>query len=279
VSESVVPRKELLRYATPDGFQLSAIMTTPRDRQVGSWAIMSHGILESKDEYAGFYTDIAESLARRGVGSIRFDFRGHGDSSGTTMDISVVGDVIDIKTTLRQLPKGYEGRVSFIGTSFGAGPSIFAAHDLGRRVSALVLIAPVLDYTRTFLEPSTPWARASFTTEALESLDDRGYLLLDQKAKLSPRLIEEFRMLNPIDALTQLVSPSLIIHGDRDSMVPYSVSYETASSLNHTKLHTLKGADHGFTDADDDTDKGEASVRNRTELVDSTVEFVSSQSD
>ena len=163
-----------VEYTTSDGFRLVGRLSTPERASPRGWAVMAHGILETKDEYGGFYVDIADALASRGVGSLRFDFRGHGESSGTTMDISVVGDVIDLKTTIAQVPLREGQRVALIGTSFGAGPSILATSEFPSRVSCLVLIAPVLDYARTFLQPTTPWALQSFTPAALAELDERG---------------------------------------------------------------------------------------------------------
>jgi pimeloyl-ACP methyl ester carboxylesterase len=265
---------ERVEYMTPDGFRLAGLVTVPDPSTLRGWAVMTHGILESKDEYGGFYVDIAAILAERGIGSLRFDFRGHGESSGSTMDISIVGDVIDLKSSVKQLPLEIDEPVALVGTSFGAGPSILAASGLGRRLSCIALIAPVLDYERTFLHPSTPWAMESFTVEALRSLDERGYLLLGGDQRLSPRLIEEFRLLRPYEVLSHMSEPCLIIHGDKDSMVPYDTSAEASRGRANISLQTLKGADHGFTDSEDDTDTSAVSLRNRKDLVESISSFV-----
>lgn len=263
-----------VKFASSDGFSLVGKITTPGDGTNRGWAVMAHGILESKDEYGGFYIDIAEALAKHGISSLRFDFRGHGESSGTTMDISVIGDVIDLNAGVGQLPVEPGRQFALIGTSFGAGPSVFFTSEWSRRVSCLALIAPVLDYTRTFLKPTTPWAMQSFTPDALGKLAERGYLLLDGNNRLSPRLIEEFRLLRPFEELSRLSQPTLIIHGDRDSMVPYDVSLDAANKGSHIRLHTLHGADHGFTDSEDDTDKSPQSLNNRKQLVEATAAFV-----
>ena len=91
---------------------------------------MMHGITETKDEWEGFYTDMAKSLFDEGIGTFRFDFRGHGESGGSQMDVSLSGDVRDIKASLNEVREYWDGDVNFIATSFGAGPAIIASGDL-----------------------------------------------------------------------------------------------------------------------------------------------------
>lgn len=234
-----------------------------------------HGITESKDEYGGFYIDLARELNRSRVGTLRFDFRGHGESSGSSMDISVLGDVLDIEASVLQMTGRGKENLAFIGTSFGAGPAILASSGLAESVRSLTLIAPVLDYHRTFLEPETPWAKQWFSPQAIKDLPKRGYLLLDGY-KLSPRLFQEFRFIRPLDYLQESPSPTVIIHGDRDTMVPYSVSKAAAGRRRNTRLHTLVDTDHGFSHFDDDDGTSPKSQHHKHELIQEAVNFVSS---
>ena len=60
---------------TVDGFTLSAISHRVASDNVVVWL---HGITVDKDEYLGFFRDGADWLAKHGIASLRFDFRGHG---------------------------------------------------------------------------------------------------------------------------------------------------------------------------------------------------------
>ncbi len=260
-----------VRYVTPDGFRLVGLKATPMNPK--GWVVLMHGITQDKNEFGGFYVDLARRLNRGDFGTFRFDFRGHGESSGTSMDISIAGDVIDIKTSLRQIPRLDGFPLAFIGTSFGSGPAVIAASRTKGAVSCLTLIAPVLDYRRTFLKPETPWAQEWFNLKALQALPSKGYIMLDGH-KLSPRLIQEFRELRPVVSLAKSRIPSLIIHGDRDSMVPYSVSAEIARRIPQVRLHTLRGTDHGFSHFDDEEGTGRKSQEHKEELIREVVSFV-----
>ncbi len=263
--------EERIRYRTTDGFDLVGLRASPASCK--AWVLMMHGITESKNEYGGFYKDLARALNSKGLGTLRFDFRGHGESAGTSMDISVLGDVLDVEATLAQLPAASAGRLAFIGTSFGAGPAILAAHSRRSSIQCLTLIAPVLDYTRTFLEPETEWAREWFGAKAQDGVRSSGHFMLES-FRLSPRLLEEFRYLRPVEFLRESAIPTLIIHGNRDSMVPYGVSLEAAALGPPVALHTLKDADHGYTHFEDEAGIGPKSLELKRELIDEAVRFV-----
>lgn len=270
-----VPAEERIQYRTSDGFVLTGLVASPP--RPSGWVVLMHGITESKDEYGRFYVDLAGALNAAGRATLRFDFRGHGESSGSSMDVSVVGDTLDVEATVRQLPKGAKGRLDFVATSFGAGPALLATASPGIAPRSITLIAPVLDYRRTFLEPETPWGKEWFSARALSRLSTRGRLRLE-KFDLSPRLIEEFRLIRPVDFLARVGVPTLIIHGDRDSVVPYAVSQEVASTMPNIRLHTLRDADHGYPHYQDETGKDARSCALRGELVREAVEFVTSKS-
>ena len=267
-------REKKIQFRTADGYRITGLLA--EISQPRGWVVMLHGITENKDEYGGYYKDLAEALNSRGLGTLRIDFRGHGESSGTSMDISVLGDVLDIEASLDQLSGEGDLPLAFIATSFGAGPAILAAHPRRAYVRCLTLIAPVLDYARTFLAPETPWAEQWFGAKAEKAIKQTGYFTLE-KFKLSPKLLEEFRYIRPLDFLRESGIPSLIIHGDRDSMVPYGVSADAATKQASLALHTLKDADHGFSHFEDENGTSALSLGLKRELIGEAVRFVASK--
>ncbi|MGD0424187.1 MAG: alpha/beta fold hydrolase [Candidatus Bathyarchaeia archaeon] len=254
-----------IRYRTLDGEKLAGILSIPKNPH--GFVLMMHGITESKDEYLGFYSKMAKSLHDNGVASLRFDFRGHGESTGSSLDISVIGDVLDIKASIAQVRKYWKRPISLVATSFGAGPTLIVASEQPQDFRNLLLIAPVIDYDRTFLKPETAWARASFNPRAFKSLQKTGYLVLDDSFRLSARLIEEFKVIKPYLFLREIRIPTLIVHGDKDSMVPYDVSFEWAKSNKLIRFVTLKNADHGYPDYRDEEGNGPRSMANLQKII------------
>lgn len=256
---------EPLRVHTIDGFDLSTLLSRGDSREVIIWM---HGIAVNKDEYLGFFRDGAQRFANKGITSIRFDFRGHGESSGSSLDFSVVAQNLDVRAvmSLAQRQFGPGAPIHVVGASFGAPPAVFLAARHPEAVHSVSLIAPVLSYHRTFLNPETDWAKELFSREKLRQLDDTGRLYFDAEFCIGHRLVEEMRIIRPASALADLQQRVLVVHGDRDSMVPYDATVEACRGLHHVKLVTLNGADHGFMQEGDEDGVSPQSIANKERI-------------
>lgn len=97
-------------------------------------AILCHGFGASKKAVE----PCARTLAERGIASLTFDFRGHGDSTGV-IDGLPVDDVLDAWNLLCHQSEIDAGHVAIVGHSLGAMTAIFAAAEIKPR--ALVLLS------------------------------------------------------------------------------------------------------------------------------------------
>jgi uncharacterized protein len=259
---------------TTDGFKLSAAVDSGDRPDCVVWL---HGISVDKDEYLGLFKDGAEFLNASGYSSIRFDFRGHGKSSGSKLDFTVVGQALDTEAAvtyaLQKLPITPH-RIHLAATSFGAPPAIFAALRHPDVISTVALVAPVLSYRRTFLEPETDWAREIFNEESLERLYREGRLYFDDSFFVGQTLVEEMRLIRPDLALREVNQPVLIAHGDRDSMVPYDATVQACRGVRCVRLEPMAGIDHGHIAEGDDDGTSPASQENKKRLLALLLEHV-----
>lgn len=240
-----------IEYKSLDGINLKGVLSIPKESK--GFVLMMHGITVDKDEWQGFYKELSSYLYEKGYASLRFDFRGHGESGGTQLDVSIQGEIYDIKASIQQIRKIWNKKIAFLATSFSAGPAILTIAENHRIASCLILIAPVIDYENTFLKPQTDWAKASFNEEAFKSLPRTGYILLDGYFKLSEKLINEFRSIKPYRLLNNLNIPILLIHGKKDSMVPFQLSRKYFKPKQGSKFLVIENADHGYPEAGDET--------------------------
>lgn len=264
---------ENFRVQTVDGFNLAATLTRGKANDVIIWM---HGISVDKDEYLGFFREGAQWFRQQGASSIRFDFRGHGESSGTPLDFTVVGQMLDVRAILSMAEQhfGPDPRLHIVAASFGCPPAIFAGVRLPAKIQSLSLIAPVLSYERTFLSPETEWGKEIFSTENVSLLNETGKLCFDDSFYIGHRLIEEMRLIDPESALRRLKQRVLVFHGDQDSMVPYNASIAACKGLDRVRLVTLSGADHGFVDAEDDEGTSDSSIRNKLNIFQMVKEHI-----
>lgn len=262
------------RIQTADGFELATVATHGERSDIVIWM---HGISMDKDEYLGFFYDGANALAYEGYPSIRFDFRGHGDSQGNSLDFSIVNQTLDVEAVIKFVQNTYGSspfRLHLVGASFGAPSAVFAAARHPDMIQTVCLISPVLSYQRTFLKPETEWATELFGEGQMQMLERTGRLQLDSEFCIARRLVEEMHVVRPDVALRELRQSVLVFHGNCDSMVPYDATVEACRGLNHVRLVTMDGIDHGYMVLGDDEGLAPQSIANKKEIYRQLIDFI-----
>lgn len=251
---------------TIDDFSIATVHTVSKGKGVVLWL---HGITEGKDEYLRFFKDGAEYLGEKGIDSLRIDFRGHGESSGTSLELSIIGQMLDVECALDYLVRYYRTtstQLHLVGCSFGAPPAIYAAIRHPEIIKSIVLICPVLSYRRTFLEPETEWANSIFNKRTLAKLKKTKKLFVNDDFPIGIRLVEEMRIIEPEVAIREVKQEIVLIHGDADSMVPFNVSKDIAKVVSKVQLIAISGMDHGFMDEGDEIGIDRKSIDNKKQI-------------
>jgi len=259
-------------YRSLDGLNLCGILARP-SIDIKGYVLLAHGITVDKDE-GGFYTDIATELCKRGYASLRFDFRAHGESEGKQREMTVIGELVDVKASVKKLFEYSAKQIGIVAASFGAGPVILYSTTNNDKVRCIVLLNPVIDYSKTFLDPIVPWARDSFNEEGYKHLYDKGYLLLDRVFEIGIKLVEDFQFITPYTHMRQIKCPVLTIHGDKDSMVPFQVSKKYHKCNKRSSFITISEADHGFIKPGDELLESKETKEYRAYVIQETVSWI-----
>ena len=185
-----------------------------------------------------------EGWARaRGRACLRFDYSGHGASSGA-FEEGCVGDwAEDAAEALERLT---EGPQVLVGSSMGGWIALLLARRFPGRVAGLVGIAAAPDFT----EDST-WC--GFSEGERRALERDGRVLLpsaysDQPYPVTRRLIEDGRRHLVLRAPLRLGCPVRLLHGTADEDVDRSVALRLMDRLEapDVRLTLVGGADHRF---------------------------------
>jgi uncharacterized protein len=181
--------------------------------------LLCHGIASDK-EARGVYTAFATFLASRGFDSLRFDFRGHGQSSIPSTEASVSGMMIDLVTAFAYLAERY-ARVHLLAASFAASITLLAARQMTLdRLASVCFWNPVTDYASTFTKSKMPWARSFFPQEGLQSALAACPIRIPDRAFLFGRqMVTELFTLPPAADVLPFDQPLLVIHGADDQIV------------------------------------------------------------
>lgn len=189
---------------------------------------------------AVFLQDWAE---RTGRAFLRFDYSGHGQSSGA-FEEGAIGDWFE--DALAVIAARTEGPQVLVGSSMGGWISLLVARALPDRVKGLVGIAPAPDFTEDSM-----WA--GFTEAQRARLMAEGRIVTPsdyapEGYPITRRLIEEGRSRLVLRQPLPLPFPVRILQGTADTDVPPAVALRLIDHAegNDVRLTLVKGADHRF---------------------------------
>jgi uncharacterized protein len=241
-----------VEFRSLDGLRLRGTLVVPSSAR-GPAVVLIHGGGVTREE-GGFFTRLASELAQAGLPSLRFDFRAHGDSEGLGEDLTIAGVANDVRaavTHVREMTGS--GPVSLIGASFGGGISAFFAARHPDQVHRLVLLNPLLDYKKRFIDDKPEWDGDQISEQAGQKLTAQRFLAHSPTLELGRALLNEIFYLNPRLALSELTVPVLLVHGTRDTFVPVESSRMAVGQVTkaEARLIEIDGAQHGFAVHDD----------------------------
>jgi pimeloyl-ACP methyl ester carboxylesterase len=236
----------LTSFRSRDGLLLKGSFQEPQSAPETS-IVLVHGGGVTREE-GGFFTRLAAGLADRGVASLRFDLRGHGESSGRQEDLTLSGVLNDIHAAaahLRHLAAG--SSVNLLGASFGGGVSGYFAAYYPQQLRKLVLINPLVNYKKRFIEDKPDWSDYQISETAGRQLDENGFLSHSSTFKLGRPLLNEIFYLRPDHMADKITTPTLVIHGTRDTFIPVQSSRDYVSRIPAaSRLIEIDGAQHGI---------------------------------
>ncbi|MDK3016066.1 alpha/beta hydrolase [Pseudodonghicola flavimaris] len=223
---------------TPQGRKLAYHRTEGQ----GPWVVFLGGL---KSDMEGTKATHLESWARaRGQAFLRFDYSGHGESSGIFED-GCIGDWHE--DTMAAVAALTEGPIIAVGSSMGGWQSLLLARTVPERLLGLVLVAAAPDFTEDGY-----WA--SFTPAQKARLEADGYVEVPsdymEPYRISRRMIEDGRSRLVLRDPLPLPFPVRCLQGTADT----AVSTETAlrlldhASCDDMRLTLVKDADHRFSD-------------------------------
>lgn len=180
--------------------------------------------------------------AKQGRAFLRFDYTGHGASSGRFEDGCIgdwARDALDIITEITS------GPLLLVGSSMGGWISLLVARALPERLAGLVGIAAAPDFTEDSM-----WAE--FSEAEREALMAQGQLALpseyDEPYIITRKLIEDGRNHLVLRSPLQLNAPVRLLQGSADIDVLPAVAQRLFDHLqgDDIRLTIVKGSDHRF---------------------------------
>ena len=197
----------------------------------------------------GFMSDMtgtkAQALAdwalANGRAFLRFDYLGHGQSSGDFRAGTITRWRADALAAIAALT---EGPLVLVGSSMGGWISCLVAAEIPDRLHAMVLIAPAADFTEALMKPGLPpeahaaiardgeWIRPSL-------YEPTGY-------PITRGLLEDGARWTILGGPVPIDCPVRILQGREDPDVPWTHALELAGAIRSEDVvfTLIKDGDH-----------------------------------
>jgi fermentation-respiration switch protein FrsA (DUF1100 family) len=204
-------RAEDVTFTTDDGVTLHGWFVPAESTTAQFTVIMFNG----NAGHRGHRAPLAAALARQGVATLLFDYRGYGDNTGSPSEDGLAQDARAARAYLTTRADVDTSRVVFFGESLGAAVALRLATET--QPFALVLRSP-------------------FTS--LTDIGRHHYPFLPVRWLLRDRYPS-------LEHVGSVSCPTLVIAGERDSIIPIEQSRRLYAAIRTDKhLVVIAGADH-----------------------------------
>ncbi|OBI82058.1 S9 family peptidase [Mycobacterium sp. E740] len=229
---------ERVTFASSSGPDLAGVIDVP-DGDVRGWGVFAHGFTLGKDSPAA--SRICKQLAAEGIGMLRFDNLGLGDSEGDWGDGSFSHKVADTVRAVEFMnDEGREVHL-LVGHSFGGSAVIAAAHDCPSVAAVASVAAPY--------EPAHVENIYDALCERIEAEGEAPLQIGGKALTLKRHFIEDVRNADLRERINTLRRALLVMHSPTDNTVGIDNASEIFQAARHPRSFvSLEGADHLLTE-------------------------------
>ncbi len=238
----MISKTQTVEFVNQEGHILTAKLEFPPDRKPFAFAIFAHCFVCNNNGIAA--RNISQTLASRGIGVLRFDFSGRGESEGEFVKSGFATNISDILAAAVFLEVNFSPASILIGHGLGGTAILFASSEL-----------PAIKCIVTIGSPADPARLNYIVTEALSQLGKKKEAevkVAGQTFNVSEQFLKDLLNTDFAQMLRKMRKAILIMHAPFDKIV----DIENAKWLYEATLHpksfiSLDGADHILSQQED----------------------------
>lgn len=227
-----------------DGLTLRGDLLRP-EREKCPVVILFHGFMSSRGSTdSHMFCKLAKSLVEAGLGVVKFDFNGHGESDGEFSDMNIYSEILDASKIIdyvRSLP--FVTEIYIAGHSQGALVGGMAAGFYREVVKKLVMLSPAATIKEDALAGScfgTPYDK--------ERVPDYFPVVNEEQKHFNVGGLY-FRIARTIpvyETTSMFEGKTLIIHGTADDVVGVWGAEKYTEYMPNAELVLVEGENHGL---------------------------------
>ncbi len=230
---------ERIRFQGTNNAELSARLDLPPSGRAEAFALFAHCFTCSKDLKAAVH--LSRALTQAGVGVLRFDFTGLGESEGDFADTTFSSNVGDLVAAARHMEAQAMPPAILVGHSLGGAAVLCAAAEMPAVRAVVTIGAPgEVAHVRHLLQDAEEEIRAR--GEARVVLAGRAFTIRKE-------FLDDLDAANLERHIANLRRALLVLHAPTDNIVGIDNAARIYTAAKHPKSFvSLHEADHLLTE-------------------------------
>lgn len=195
--------------------------------------IIGHGVTGNKDR--PWAIALADAIAEAGFGALRFSFSGNGKSEGDFAKSTISKEIKDLRAIVNAAEEAGYHKICYVGHSMGGAVGVLSAVR-DERIELLVSLAGMVN-TKRFCDE-----------EFGDQTPEKGFMWDEKDCPLSQEFVDDMEKIGTVIKKTEKIEiPWLIVHGDKDDLVPVEEGREIFAAAYEPKHYVeIAGCDHVF---------------------------------
>lgn len=219
---------------------IQAIHSRPDENSSAEWdsllVLMVHDFPGDKNSKKSLFHDLEFILRDKGYHSLRFDFRGCGDSGGKEEDFTLETACEDFQTVVGWAKDAGYKRFILVSEGLGSGIALLNMHP---GVICTIMLWPKIDFPLI-----------AQTAYKADNADDggAGHIVMDGH-RIGTAFIDELCITNIREFLEKAECPVLALHGVIDEISPVNqldLLRECAGNLRRLEITSFEDGTHGL---------------------------------
>ncbi len=202
--------------------------------------LMLHGFTGNHIEPSFLFPRFSKEAAKLGFATVRFDFKGSGNSDGEFYEMTSETELNDAQEILNSIiadSRFDKNNIFVLGLSMGGTVALRLIGRNPKKFKGCIL-----------------WSAASYNKELFaRSFEEKKNVMLKTEhgydlggIEVGERFIAEITSYSAIDEASTFPGPYLLVHGENDQTVPLSMSKKAKENLKNVTLVTIPNADHTY---------------------------------
>jgi alpha/beta superfamily hydrolase len=222
--------------------RLAARLVVPDEGKPIAYALFAHCFTCNKNYKA--MANISRAMADRGMGVLRFDFTGLGESEGDFAETNFSSNVADLVAAAEFLKAEYEAPKILIGHSLGGAAVIQAAREIPFAAAVVTLSAP-----------SETDNLAHLLRSQAEEIGEQGVAQVNVGGRtftIKKQLLDDLERTHMQEAIGKLERALLVCHSPQDGTVDIGNALAIFQAAHYPKAFlSVDGADHLLSNTED----------------------------